>query len=56
MNLTVLDCSISQDDRGLWRINDLHKAAGGEKRHSPMYWIATQQIATLLENVNDKSK
>ena len=36
-------------DNGLFSINDLHKAAGGEKRHQPANWLRLQQAIDLID-------
>ena len=33
----------------LYSLNDLHKAAGGEKRHQPANWLRSQQAIDLIE-------
>lgn len=33
---------------GLFSLNDLHQASGGEKRHQPSYWLDTQQTKDLI--------
>jgi hypothetical protein len=47
--LAISGISIKQDSFGRFCLNDLHKAAGGEKRHSPNYWLAIQQTKELIE-------
>lgn len=34
--------------RGRYCLNDFHKAAGGEQRHQPRYWLANQQTQELV--------
>lgn len=46
--IQVAGVRIHQDAEGRFRINDLHKAAGGEKRHSPNYWLENQQASDLV--------
>ena len=46
--IQVAGVRIRQDLEGRFRINDLHKAAGGEKRHSPNYWLENQQASELV--------
>lgn len=48
-NLTLLDTVIRRDDAGRFCLNDLHRAACGEPRHRPNYWIETQQTQELIE-------
>lgn len=40
--------AIRQDDQGRYCLNDLHKAAGNEKRHAPNEWLRTQQAKELI--------
>lgn len=42
---------VSQDASGRFCINDLHRAAGGEKRHSPSYWLTNQQTQALIREL-----
>ncbi|MFS7191016.1 KilA-N domain-containing protein [Serratia proteamaculans] len=48
-NLIVIEkTAIRQDTVGRYCLNDLHRAAGGEERHKPKYWYATQQTQELV--------
>lgn len=47
-SITLSNTAIRRDAEGRFRLNDLHKAAGGEKRHNPSYWLANQQTAELI--------
>ena len=38
-------------DNGLYSLNDLHKAAGGENKHSPRYWQQNQQTQDLIQEL-----
>lgn len=49
MSLIVCSKTIRQDRDGRYRLNDLHKAAGAEKRNSPSYWLENQQTKNLVE-------
>lgn len=46
--LTIADTAIRQDAAGRFSLNDLHKAAGGEKRHQPSDWLRLQQTQALV--------
>lgn len=46
--IVVADIAVKTDSDGRYSLNDLHKAAGGEKRHGPSYWLANQQTAELI--------
>ena len=50
--IAIAGVRIKQDQEGRYCLNDLHKAAGKQKRHSPSYWLENQQtieLAGLLE-------
>ena len=34
---------------GLYSLNDLHRAAGGEKKHQPANWLRSQQAIYLIK-------
>lgn len=46
--ITIHNVTITQDSEGRFCLNDLHKAAGGENKHRPKYWLETQQAAELV--------
>ena len=48
--LTILSSRIHQLS-GLFSLNDLHKAAGGEQKHRPKYFLANQQTKNLIEEI-----
>jgi|GEM_PF-3199532 len=58
-SLTLIHQTIRQHE-GLYSLNDLHLAAGGEARHRPNYFLDNEQtqalIAELLEAGNPASK
>jgi phage antirepressor YoqD-like protein len=47
-SLIISEISIRRDADGRYCLNDLHRAAGGEKRHGPSYWLAIQQTKDLV--------
>ena len=50
-NLILIEnISIRQVD-GLYCLNDLHKASGGENRHQPRYWLSNQQTIDLIHTL-----
>jgi hypothetical protein len=52
-HLTISDTDIRQDESGRFCLNDLHKAAGGEKRHAPNEWLRNQQTQDLIDALGD---
>lgn len=44
------EIAIRQHD-GLYSLNDLHKAAGGEARHKPSEWLRNQQAQELVQEI-----
>ena len=51
MNLVMFETAIRQDKEGLYSLNDFHKAAGGEERHSPNRWTRTEGYNALLDEL-----
>lgn len=52
MNLMKFDeVAIRTDADGLYRLNDLHKAAGGEARHKPSEWLRNLQTIDLVDEL-----
>lgn len=48
--LTLGASEIRQLD-GLYSLNDLHKAAGGEEKHRPTFFMRLDQTAALIEEI-----
>lgn len=51
--LVIADTEIRQDAKGRYSLNDLHRAAGGKKRHGPGYWLESQQTKELISELAD---
>lgn len=49
--LVIADTSIRRDVAGRYCLNDLHRAAGGEKRHGPSYWLSNAQTRSLVDEL-----
>ena len=47
--ITIDSIAIRQDNAGRYCLNDLHRAAGGEKRHVPGYWLENDQTKAIAE-------
>ena len=52
MNLQIANIGIKQDDQGRYCLNDLHRAAGSEKRHQPSNWLMLKQTSELIEELS----
>jgi hypothetical protein len=48
--ITILTTQIRQHD-GLYSLNDLHKAAGGESKHQPALFMRNEQTQSLIEEI-----
>ncbi len=53
--LTIANTAIRQDTHGRYCLNDLHKAAGGNQKHQPRYWLANQQTKDLIAELKTDS-
>lgn len=47
--LIIADNTIRQDAEGRYCLNDLHKAAGGESKHRPSFFMRRPESADLIE-------
>jgi len=50
-DLNVGGVHIRQDAQGRYCLNDLHRAAGGQKRHQPSNWLQLQQTVELISEL-----
>lgn len=52
MTAIVIDSiTIRQDSEGRFCLNDLHKAAGGKRRHEPNLWLTNQTTRELIQEL-----
>lgn len=51
MNLIQISNVSIRQFNGLYSLNDLHRAAGGENRHKPSLWTSNQQTIELIKEV-----
>lgn len=51
IQIVISDVVIHQDEDGRYSVNDLHKAAGNERRHEPTNWFSIQQTKELIEEI-----
>lgn len=52
--ITIDTITIKQDSEGRFCLNDLHKAAGGEARHTPGRFTCTDTFIELCEELSRK--
>lgn len=46
--LVIAGSTIKTDEEGRYCLNDLHKAAGGDQKHRPKYWLANEGTKALI--------
>lgn len=49
--LNIGELNVRQDEEGRFSLNDLHRAAGGEDRHSPNRFTRTDTFAALVQEL-----
>ncbi len=49
--MKIDNLKIRTDEEGRFCLNDLHKAAGGEQRHQPRYWLGNQRTQDLIDEI-----
>ncbi|OXM32300.1 phage antirepressor Ant [Salmonella enterica subsp. enterica serovar Weslaco] len=50
-SIVISDIKIHMDAEGRYSLNDLHKAAGKERRHEPANWINLEQTSELVNEI-----
>ena len=53
MKIVIFDVAVKQDKEGRFFLNDLHKAAGGERRNDPHDWLRLKQTGELIQELSD---
>lgn len=48
--ITILDHAINMVD-GLYSLNDMHKASGGDKKHQPSFFVRNQEVSDLAKEI-----
>ena len=51
--ISIANTPIATDSEGRFRLNDLHQAAGGERRHGPSLWLENEQAKALAQELSD---
>ncbi|GEK46020.1 hypothetical protein HPA02_03030 [Bisbaumannia pacifica] len=54
--LLIADTSIKTDAEGRYCLNDLHRAAGGESRHQPAFFMKRPETVELLAELNSSAQ
>jgi hypothetical protein len=55
-NLTIDTFTIKQDADGRYSLNDLHKAAGGENKHRPVYYFSLDSTKELIQEITSQGR
>ena len=49
--ITIFDTGIRQDAQGRFCLNDMHRAAGGAKKHQPALYLRLDQTQALISEI-----
>lgn len=53
-SLVLGNITVHQDQFGRYCLNDFHKAAGGEQKYRPKYWLESQQAKELISELDQE--
>jgi len=53
--MQITGVEIRQTPNGLYCLNDLHQAAGGDKKHQPSNWLRSEQVESLIAEIDRSS-
>lgn len=51
MKLIIVNTEIQQDNQGRYRLNDIHQASGALQKHTPKYWLNSEQTKNLIGEI-----
>ena len=54
--ISIKSIEVKMNDDGMFCLNDLHKASGGESRHEPSNWTRTDQFSELADEIFNSAK
>lgn len=49
--ISIRRLEIKMSDDGMYCLNDLHKASGGDKKNQPSNWLASQKTVDLIDEI-----
>lgn len=55
MNIVIANTTIRTDTEGRYCLNDLHRAAGGEAKHQPAFWMRNAQTRALIDEISNSA-